>query len=858
MNVRVNGRIEVTLKALLGGLIALAGARPAGAAPSAECQRARDSLASLRERLAGEQRLLQGCQAHLGSCTPGNLQGIQEAIRGLSEEIDDETRAVRLACEPSGPPPRHDFVQIDDISPDAPYGQDSTGADTGGQIDAIAVDPTNDLVVYAGGETSGVWKSVDGGHNWAHASNGLGWGSTIDNGLAVDPTDPRRLLYATSSDDLGPGSRNGGWGGHSGLYVSLDAAANWSHVTIPGCVPDYARVQFGGSAAWAATSGCGIVTSATARLDSWQRVALPAGLTGVTDIAVGAGALHACVGNQVYRFGISRAAWDPTPITLPGTCVGLAAVPDDDTRFLAIILVPFTDASGNPRRRYQVGLGSSARAAFAQLSSLPAQTASGHPFVVAIKRPARTAGLGPGVGYTVLATNTKDLYEYQPTRSDTPARWNVIGRLHVDIHGAAGASPCRVYVANDGGVSTNGGGSGACFVSQSHMVRAMHGLHAYGTFGIAGAPGTSPVVYLPGNDNGIWGTSVSPSAATAWLDMGSDIGETGTTFYDPRSPGRFVAYRGDDLHFWASSDGTPPLPGSWTKIKICPPAASGAPTTCAADLVTQVLTLPAESPAANGDFIAIRHDPTTTSYGLVRNRSATTAGWASFGAPFSGRALQVQVSNGHAEPYAYVLAGDGQLYRGRVVRDRRSRTDRFTGWDVISSGVPRIANFSVDPYRPNIIYALVIGDPSSLGDDDIRVTLDATSARPTWFVDANLTRMATGGGRYRLACGDGAPGAPSGGTLNWGENHGYRYECALNQVVFVADHPEMRFAIMTTGVAFTRDSGATWRDLGGTSPLARPMAAFYDPTPVGTNGETTLYVGLRGHGAIRMRSRFAP
>src|SRR4051794_19581524 len=55
-------------------------------------------------------------------------------------------------------------VTVTDVSPDAACCPGANwGPAEGGQIGAIAVDPNNAAVVYAGGEAGGVWKSTDAG-----------------------------------------------------------------------------------------------------------------------------------------------------------------------------------------------------------------------------------------------------------------------------------------------------------------------------------------------------------------------------------------------------------------------------------------------------------------------------------------------------------------------------------------------------------------------------------------------------------------------------------------------------------------------------------------------------------------------
>lgn len=91
------------------------------------------------------------------------------------------------------------------------------GADTwtalptyGGIVQALAVDPTNNNIVYAGTQGSGVFKSTDGGNTWDHAHGGFEDGDV--QALAVDPTDANRI-YAGTAD--------------KGMYRSTDGGDNW-------------------------------------------------------------------------------------------------------------------------------------------------------------------------------------------------------------------------------------------------------------------------------------------------------------------------------------------------------------------------------------------------------------------------------------------------------------------------------------------------------------------------------------------------------------------------------------------------------------------------------------------------------
>jgi len=82
----------------------------------------------------------------------------------------------------------------------------------GGEVDVVATDPTNGLVVYAG-SLGGVRKSTDGGATWADASAGLEHRPGVWT-ISIDPSNPSRLLA-------------GGIYMEAGIHVSVDGGAHW-------------------------------------------------------------------------------------------------------------------------------------------------------------------------------------------------------------------------------------------------------------------------------------------------------------------------------------------------------------------------------------------------------------------------------------------------------------------------------------------------------------------------------------------------------------------------------------------------------------------------------------------------------
>lgn len=92
----------------------------------------------------------------------------------------------------------------------------STGLPGSRNVQALAIHPTTPSILYAGVESSGVYKSVDSGETWAPLGPTVGASSLSVYGLAIDPADPNRI-YAAGLVAAGVG-----------VYVSTNAGASWT------------------------------------------------------------------------------------------------------------------------------------------------------------------------------------------------------------------------------------------------------------------------------------------------------------------------------------------------------------------------------------------------------------------------------------------------------------------------------------------------------------------------------------------------------------------------------------------------------------------------------------------------------
>ncbi len=79
----------------------------------------------------------------------------------------------------------------------------------------IAISPSNSQIMYAGSNTSGIWKSTNGGLNWAQVNTGL---SALNiQAVEVSPSDANYVYAGT-----------GAGGATTGIYVTTNGGSNWT------------------------------------------------------------------------------------------------------------------------------------------------------------------------------------------------------------------------------------------------------------------------------------------------------------------------------------------------------------------------------------------------------------------------------------------------------------------------------------------------------------------------------------------------------------------------------------------------------------------------------------------------------
>jgi uncharacterized repeat protein (TIGR01451 family) len=102
-----------------------------------------------------------------------------------------------------------------------------------GRITALAVDPTNPSVVYAGAAEGGVWKTTDGGVHWTpltDAQPSLAVGS-----IAIDPSNHSTIYVGTGEENYNSDAYYG-----AGILKSINGGTSWTQIKGPFAGPSNA------------------------------------------------------------------------------------------------------------------------------------------------------------------------------------------------------------------------------------------------------------------------------------------------------------------------------------------------------------------------------------------------------------------------------------------------------------------------------------------------------------------------------------------------------------------------------------------------------------------------------------------
>ncbi len=102
----------------------------------------------------------------------------------------------------------------------------SIGPFRGGRVTAVAGVPSQPMVYYFGATGGGVWKTTDGGVNWAPVSDGF-FGTGSVGAIGVSESDPN-VIYVGMGESPIRGNVSHG----DGVYKSMDAGKTWKKVGL--------------------------------------------------------------------------------------------------------------------------------------------------------------------------------------------------------------------------------------------------------------------------------------------------------------------------------------------------------------------------------------------------------------------------------------------------------------------------------------------------------------------------------------------------------------------------------------------------------------------------------------------------
>jgi photosystem II stability/assembly factor-like uncharacterized protein len=344
-----------------------------------------------------------------------------------------------------------------------------------GRIRAIAVDPTNSAVVYAGSAAGGVFRSTDEGKHWAplmDESPSLSIGA-----MAVDPHNPSTLFAGTGEPVvfLSKAITLPTFGG-VGILKSTDAGLHWSRLPWSGRAGAVTRILLN-----PVTSDTMLVATrenlqkTTNGGTTWQTNVLSGVITDIrykeSDPAVAFAAVGSDFGgaaNGVYRSnsGGERYSWKKLSLNFPrGDSTGrilLATTPAAPELLFALVARPITAVSAGGQTQYAVTdkdflalmRSSDDGETWERLeTNLPADFALGQAFYNFCIAVSPTDGNYLYIGGIELYRSQDGGREFFQVSFGGRA-------MHIDQHTVCFVPPTgAVYAGNDGGVyrSTNDG-----------------------------------------------------------------------------------------------------------------------------------------------------------------------------------------------------------------------------------------------------------------------------------------------------------------------------------------------------------------------------------------------------------------
>ncbi len=381
---------------------------------------------------------------------------------------------------------------------------------------ALALDPTNENIVYAGtGEANyanhcryglGLFKSIDGGETWVHLAEDT-FGGRCFSRIIVNPQNPQ-VLYAAITraggfPEMAAAKGHPGATGPVGVFRSVDGGTTWAQLT-----------------------------NGLPNLDATD-LAITPGNPSVLYAAIGRIFGHAA--NGIYKTTDGGDSWTKLGgLGWPTATVGrisLAIAPTQPSRIYALVTNPATATGGNASTlgAYRSDNGG---VAWATLPLGNIQSSYGWYLSFVSVRPSDA--------------NTVFMGGLDLSRStNAGSSWNTVTPPHVDMHAAAWDAAGRLVVGDDGGVhrTTNLGDSWIALNDGLGLVQFYAGLSTHPT----------DADYLLGGtqDNG---SNIRTTGTPEWTQVFG--GDGGWTQLDQVTPTRlFIEYQGSGNLYRSTNGG---------------------------------------------------------------------------------------------------------------------------------------------------------------------------------------------------------------------------------------------------------------------------------------------------------------
>lgn len=381
---------------------------------------------------------------------------------------------------------------------------------------ALALDPTNENIIYAGtGEANfanhsrlglGLFKSTDGGQTWVQLAEDV-FGGRCFSTLIVDPSNPQ-VIYAAVTRAGGFPEMAAAKGhprreGPEGVFRSSDGGVTWTHLT----------------------NGLPALSATRLVMDPFDPSVL----------YVGIGRIFGSVDNGIYKSTNGGASWSRLGGGLPTSGVGrisVAVAPSNSQRLYALITRE-ADAFGGGAPTLGGYRSDNGGASWTRINLGNIQATYGWYLSVVTVHPTDPNTVFMGGVDLVRSTNAGSSFS-----TVTPP--------HVDMHALVWDAAGRLVVGDDGGVhrTTNLGGSWSSLNNGLGVVQFYAGLSTH--------PHDGTILFGGTQDNG---SNRRNTDTRNWTQVFG--GDGGWTQLDQANPLRvFVEYQGTGNLFRSTNGGT--------------------------------------------------------------------------------------------------------------------------------------------------------------------------------------------------------------------------------------------------------------------------------------------------------------